>query len=88
MERSHRPPPLTLTPPHSRKSSVSKTSTKGRSPPTTTISLGEDEWNTGRWKTALRVAWDFAHILLCMVLALIMAFFISYDEAVVSQSTG
>lgn len=87
MERAHRPPPLALTPPHSRHSSVSKTSTKGASS-TTTISIGEDDWNTGRWRTILRVACDFAHILLCMVLTLIMAFFVSYDETVVSESTG
>ena len=88
MERAHRPPPLDLTPPHSRQSSVAKTvSSKGRSP-TTTISLYDDDWNTGRWATFLRVLGDFAHILVCMVLMLIAAFFLGYDETVVNRTTG
>src|SRR5690606_13347070 len=88
MERANRPPPLNLTPPHSRQSSVSKTiSTKGRSP-TTTISVFEvDDWNTGRLATFLRVLGDFAHILICMILILIMAFYLNY-KAVVSGTTG
>lgn len=84
MERVNRPPPLNLTPPHSRQSSVSKTiSTKGGSP-TITISLNDDDWNTGRWTTLLRVLGDFAHILLCMLVILIMGVFLNYDETMVN----
>ena len=80
---------MDLTPPHSRQSSVAKTvSAKGRSP-TTTISLfAEDDWNTGRLATFLRVLSDFAHILVCMILILIMSFFLNYDETVISGPTG
>ncbi|SPN97587.1 uncharacterized protein DNG_01099 [Cephalotrichum gorgonifer] len=90
MERAHRPPPLTLTPPHSRQSSISKTiSVKGGSPGTTTISVfEEDDWNTGRWVTALRVLSDFGHTLVCIVPILIMAFFLGYDGTVINDSTG
>ena len=88
MERAHRPPPLNLTPPLSRQSSVSKTiSAKGRSP-TTTISIDEDAWNTGRLETFLRVLGDFAHILVCLILILVMGFFLSYDETVVGGPMG
>ena len=95
MERSHRPPPLNLTPPgsqrNSRQSSVSRItiSVKGQSP--TTISVFEedtDDWNTGRYVTALRVFSDFVHILTCMILLLIMAFFLNYDDGAISGPFG
>ncbi|KEZ39983.1 hypothetical protein SAPIO_CDS8961 [Scedosporium apiospermum] len=95
MERSHRPPPLNLTPPgsqrNSRQSSVSRItiSVKGQSP--TTISVFEedtDDWNTGQYVTALRVFSDFVHILTCMILLLIMAFFLNYDDGAISGPFG
>ena len=88
MERANKPPPLNLTPPHSRQSSVSKTiSAKGRSP-TITISLNEDDWNTGRWATLLRVFGDFAHILVCMIVILILGVFLNYDDTMVNSPMG
>jgi hypothetical protein len=96
MERSHRPPPLNLTPPTSARNSTRHSRSKSNhsalsrfaesfqsykaTPLRSIFERDDDKWNTSCAVTLVRVVSDFLHILASMLLLLIMAFYLNYCD--------
>jgi hypothetical protein len=93
MARGTRPPPLNLSPPPTARATVARASRFLEPPmheftPPNSIFEDDEEVEPTKFMKVLRLVNDGMHMLACMVLVLIMAFFLAARPDAISRSTG